>query len=45
MKMKASHKTMLITVVVALAVLAAINSIEALKPAKELINGKSGMFG
>ncbi len=44
MKMKASHKTMLMTVVVALLALAAINNIGALKPVKEQLNGNAGWF-
>ncbi len=42
--MKAQHKTMLITVLVMLLVIAVINNVSVLKTAKELIYGKSGWF-
>lgn len=42
--MKASHKAMLITVILMLSVLAVINNVGALKPLKEQINGNSGWF-
>ncbi|WP_258182485.1 hypothetical protein [Vibrio mediterranei] len=42
--MKASHKTMLMTVAVMLIALAAINNVGALKPLKEQINGNTGWF-
>ncbi len=42
--MKASHKTMLITVFLMLLALAVINNVGALKPLKEQINGNSGWF-
>ncbi|GMQ45362.1 hypothetical protein ACPV5O_11435 [Vibrio maritimus] len=42
--MKATHKTMLMTIVVMLIALAVINNVGALKPIKEQINGNSGWF-
>ncbi|MEZ8391708.1 hypothetical protein AB6C53_20735 [Vibrio splendidus] len=42
--MKASHKAMLITVILVLLALAVINNVGALKPLKEQINGNSGWF-
>ncbi|WP_301339256.1 hypothetical protein [Vibrio jasicida] len=42
--MKASHKTMLITIVVMLLALAVINNVGALKPIKEQLNGNAGWF-
>ncbi|WP_428751204.1 hypothetical protein [Vibrio cionasavignyae] len=42
--MKASHKTMAVTILFALIVIAAINNVGALQPLKEQINGDKGWF-
>lgn len=42
--MKAQHKTMLMTALVTIVLIAAINNISAMKTLKETINGKSGWF-
>ncbi|WP_255091367.1 hypothetical protein [Vibrio aestuarianus] len=42
--MKAQHKTMLITAIVTIVLIAAINNISAMSALKETINGKSGWF-
>ena len=42
--MKAQHKKMLITALLTIIILAAINNIAAMKTLKETINGKTGWF-
>ncbi|WP_273542294.1 hypothetical protein [Vibrio fluvialis] len=42
--MKAQHKTMLMTALVTIVIIAAINNISAMQKLKETINGKSGWF-
>lgn len=42
--MKAQHKTMLLTAVVTILLIAAINNISAMQTLKDTIYGKSGWF-
>ncbi len=44
MEIKKEHKTMAVTVVVALVVIAVISNVDALEKVKDTIFGKSGWF-